>query len=266
MLYSEIISRNAGIIGNQDCLKGATIALAGCGGAGGEAPVTLCRMGVGGLKLADPDVFEASNLNRQFGSSTQTIGKNKAEVISNTVKEVAPFCEVSVVSEGITETNIDEFLKNADIALEEIDFTKPYYTAVFHRAARKLKVPIMTALPVGWGAYLFFFKPDSLTFEEYVGLHKDCKLDDFKDYYTPLNAYSPVLPSYVDMELIAKIATGEAEIPAIAPAVNLTAGILASFVYFYLSGEQEIMPVPHYYSSGDMFLTKPRTNSLENNQ
>ncbi len=254
------MARNNGIIKNQSCLEDATVAIGGCGGAGGEVAVTLARMGVGSIRLADPDVFEVSNLNRQFGSGIKTVGQNKAEVIGSTIREVNPFCQVEVVTEGITEENVEEFLSGANIALEEIDFKKPYYTAIFHRAARELGIPVMTALPVGWTSFFFFFAPDGMFYEEYVGLSGESSVEEFKTHANPVTAYCPELPSYIDPALLEAIAKDEIEIPAIAPAVNLTAGILASFVYFYLSGEKDVKPVPFYYSTADMFTSIPREN------
>lgn len=258
MTYEEITERNLGIVRNQNCLRNAKVSIGGCGGAGGETAVTLARMGVGSLSLADSDNFEISNLNRQFGATQKTVGLNKAEVIKEIIKEINPECMVKVLPKGIDDTNVDEFLKGSKIALEEIDYRKPLYTAIFHKTARRLDIPVMTAIPIAWGSFLFFFDPDGLTFEEYVGLNKHSKLEDFKNYSFPLKAYCPEPPFYLGSKLIRDVIKEKIEIPAIAPAVNLTAGILASFVYFYLSGEKTIKPVPYYYSMGDMFKLNPK--------
>jgi hypothetical protein len=49
--------------------------------------------------------------------------------------------------------------------------------------------------------------------------------------------------------------------PSIAPACKLAAGLLSAFVYFFLSGEKSIKPIPHYYSTADMFLVEPKLNA-----
>lgn len=260
--YEMLTARNAGIIQNQECLRKATVAIGGCGGAGGEVAGTLARMGVGNIRVADPDSFDVSNLNRQFGSSVVSIGQNKAQVIADMISDINPHCRLRVVSDGITEENAEEFLEGADIALEEIDFTQPYYTAVFHRAARRLGISVLTALPVGWTSFLFNFVPDGMSYEEYVGLDPECEVDEFKTHSTPVTAYCPEQLRYVNPDVIQAVAERRIDIPAIAPAVNLTAGILSSFVYFYLSSKKQILPVPWYYSTGDMFELSPKKNAF----
>jgi sulfur carrier protein ThiS adenylyltransferase len=51
--------------GVHQCMKKAVVAIAGLGGLGSAAAVSLARMGVGTLILVDFDVVEPSNLNRQ---------------------------------------------------------------------------------------------------------------------------------------------------------------------------------------------------------
>jgi len=260
--YEKFTQRNVGIIRDQDCLKQATIAIGGCGGAGGEVAVTLARMGVGRIRIADPDTFDVSNSNRQYGASTKTLGQNKAEVIAASIRDINPFCQVEVFTEGITEENVETFLNGASIALEEIDFTKPYYTALFHRAARKLGISVMTALPVGWTAFFFFFVPDGMTYEEYVGLNPGSAIDEFKSHANPITAYCPEPLEYIDPELVQAVAENKVDIPAVAPSVNLTAGLLASLLYLHLSGEIDLKPIPWYYSTADMFNLLPKKNTF----
>ena len=59
--------RNLGALTEQECalLRTKTVFVAGCGGLGGYLIEMLMRLGVGAIRAADGDVFEASNLNRQ---------------------------------------------------------------------------------------------------------------------------------------------------------------------------------------------------------
>ena len=68
--YKNIFMRNIGLLTEveQENLSQASIGIAGIGGIGGLAAERLIRLGVGNLKLTDPGLMEASNLNRQFGS------------------------------------------------------------------------------------------------------------------------------------------------------------------------------------------------------
>jgi tRNA threonylcarbamoyladenosine dehydratase len=264
--YSNLVKRNLGIFTTeeQQILKNSVVAIAGCGGAGGEAAVTLARMGVGNIRLADPDTFDESNCNRQFGASTKTIGINKAEVIAQYIKDINPECNVTYYIEGATEKNVEEFLSGSNLALEEIDFLQPYFTALFHRTARGFNIPIMTSVPVAWGAFLFFFLPEGLSYEEYVGKERDCDLKDFENFSNPPTAYAPELPMYLGDSLFEDIANGKTDIPVVGPGVNLSAGTLASFVALYLTEKKKIEPVPHYYSVDDLFLLESKLNVYYN--
>jgi len=46
----------------------------------GAMAMRLARLGIRHLKIADPQQFDWSNVNRQMGASAQNIGRNKAEV------------------------------------------------------------------------------------------------------------------------------------------------------------------------------------------
>lgn len=74
-LYWERVDRNLGWLGNsekeqkerQEKLRDAVIGIAGTGGIGGAVALRLIRMGVRNLKLADPDQFDITNIQRQMG-------------------------------------------------------------------------------------------------------------------------------------------------------------------------------------------------------
>ena len=78
--YKERTDRNIGFItdSSQKLLKDTVIGIAGCGGMGGQLAANLLRLGIGELRLADPEVFDVSNINRQFGATKGSVGKNKA--------------------------------------------------------------------------------------------------------------------------------------------------------------------------------------------
>jgi len=83
--YSKMVSRNIGIFSTeeQQKIKNAKVAIAGAGGVGGLLAERLIRLGVNFLKISDPETFEISNLNRQLGCNSETIGKFKASVIKS---------------------------------------------------------------------------------------------------------------------------------------------------------------------------------------
>ena len=64
-------------------IKSATVGIAGVGGLGSNIAVSLARLGIGNLIIADFDVVEPSNLNRQYYFADQ-IGMYKVDALSDT--------------------------------------------------------------------------------------------------------------------------------------------------------------------------------------
>jgi 4-aminobutyrate aminotransferase-like enzyme len=115
--------RNRGFVSarEQATLGAAHVAIAGVGGDGGQVAETLARLGVSSFALADPEDFEAENLNRQNTAFVDTIGRNKALVLSETVARVNPRARVDTYPEGVTSQNVARFVRSADLVIDEIE-------------------------------------------------------------------------------------------------------------------------------------------------
>ena len=61
------------------------------------------------FNLADPDIFEMVNFNRQIGATTATIGRRKTDVLGEAVHGVNPEADVRLFKSGITQDNIGRF-------------------------------------------------------------------------------------------------------------------------------------------------------------
>ncbi len=82
-------------------ISDATILVAGLGAVGSAAVEALARTGVGHLILADFDVVEPSNINRQLYALQSTIGQAKCEIAREHVRDINPDCEVVLVPERL---------------------------------------------------------------------------------------------------------------------------------------------------------------------
>jgi tRNA A37 threonylcarbamoyladenosine dehydratase len=82
--YEQAFQRTLGWVTEEELLtlRQKRVAIAGVGGVGGGYALTLARLGIGNLTIADPDTFELANFNRQVGANIATIGRSKAEVIA----------------------------------------------------------------------------------------------------------------------------------------------------------------------------------------
>ena len=113
-----VFSRN--VPGTTDVLQKATVGIAGCGGLGSNAAVSLVRAGVGNLILADFDVVEASNLNRQFYFQAD-IGEKKVQALARHLQAINPDVHLKLVDKKLRPANISILFKEADLLIEAFD-------------------------------------------------------------------------------------------------------------------------------------------------
>ena len=101
-------------------LRASTVAVAGAGGLGSNAAVSLARAGVGRLIIADFDRVEPSNLNRQQ-FETRQIGLRKVKALAANLKRQAPYTAVLAHDVRVTASNVGELFGGADLLIEAFD-------------------------------------------------------------------------------------------------------------------------------------------------
>src|SRR5688500_7325840 len=97
--YEKLYTRNLGIVtdAEQGALSRALVAIIGLGGIGGNVASILARTGVGRFRLCDFDTFEESNVNRQFGARSDTIGRSKVGVMREEIQRINPAAEIDAI-------------------------------------------------------------------------------------------------------------------------------------------------------------------------
>lgn len=219
----EQFDRNLGFINQaeHELLQSSTVSIAGTGGDGGELAVVLAQLGVGRFRLADPEVFEVNNLNRQAGASFNTIGRNKAVVISEIIKDINPCAEVVLFTEGVTQENVNDFIKGSNLVIDETEFTHHELGVMIARAARSYNLPVLMTLNIGFGSYTTSFDPSGKTFESYLGLSQSASLEEIAQESVQLSRWVPHIPSYSDINNFKKVALGEVPTPSVSTGVKI---------------------------------------------
>ena len=100
--------------------KAARVGIAGLGGLGSQVAIALARTGVGTLVLADFDVVEPSNLNRQQYFVEQ-IGAYKTDALADTLRRVNPYLRLEVHRVLLTAENIPEIFNGCHVLVEAFD-------------------------------------------------------------------------------------------------------------------------------------------------
>ena len=96
------------------------VAICGLGGLGSNISLYLARAGIGKLILCDFDRVDITNLHRQQYKADQ-IGRYKTEALADNLREIAPYIELEIHTEHITEDNAVTLLQGVDIICEAFD-------------------------------------------------------------------------------------------------------------------------------------------------
>ncbi len=106
--------------GVHEIVRKATVGIMGLGGLGSVIAGALARLGLGRLILADFDVVEPSNLNRQQYSISQ-IGMRKTAALKENLLQMNPYIAISTVDTELNEKSIPEVFRNVDVLAECFD-------------------------------------------------------------------------------------------------------------------------------------------------
>ncbi len=252
-LYQESFTRNIGIFtrAEQEKLKNSTIAVAGVGGVGGLLAERLTRLGVGSIKMTDMGTFELSNMNRQYGCSTETIDQYKTEVICKNLLDINPSAKILYNNNGINSyADAIQFVDGADLVIDEMDYGAWKESIYLQRAARKRGVYYVFAGAIGFGALLAIFDPRGMTLEEYNNISSDQDLELVGNLSVSAERVLPVTPSYItkamSFEMLQEILKGQRPVPTCSIGVALASILAASNAVNILLGRKDIMTAPKF--------------------
>ncbi|OHB51521.1 MAG: thiamine biosynthesis protein ThiF [Planctomycetes bacterium GWF2_41_51] len=101
-------------------LKSATIGIGGLGGLGSNVAISLARIGIGKLVIADFDIVEPSNLNRQQYFIEQ-LGQNKVNALTENLTKINPYIKIEGYQVKLKPDNIPEIFTGCCIIAECFD-------------------------------------------------------------------------------------------------------------------------------------------------
>ncbi len=123
-------------------LRRAHVLVVGLGGVGAYAAEMLVRAGVGRMTIADADVVSLSNINRQLVALHSTVGRPKAEVLAERLRDIAPELQLTVVAKYIRDEETDKLLDAApyDYVVDAIDTLSPKLALIAGAMERGFRV------------------------------------------------------------------------------------------------------------------------------
>lgn len=75
-------------------LRQSSVIIFGVGGVGSYVTEGLTRAGIGSITVVDKDCIDITNINRQIPALHSTVGRPKAEVIAERIRDINPECMV----------------------------------------------------------------------------------------------------------------------------------------------------------------------------
>lgn len=97
------------------------VGVIGCSGTGAIVIEQWARMGVRRIVLCDPDLIDESNLNRLPWTTTEDIGRNKAEFYAEVVKKINPSVEVVWFNESFYSASVQQAFAQCDLIFGCVD-------------------------------------------------------------------------------------------------------------------------------------------------
>lgn len=218
--FQVLTARNKNLITlkEQESFYNLKVGVAGLS-VGQSAVLTITTSGGSkAMKLADFDRLEGSNLNRIKGTVGE-VGELKTNIVAKQIYEVNPYANLELFKEGLTDTNIADFVKNLDLIVDEID--NFHFKALLRVRAQEKKIPVVMAFDSADGVVLdverYDINPDQKPFFGHLekGLFETITLESPKPMEIP--------------KLVVK-SMGEETIPDLFKASILTVGTKISGV------------------------------------
>lgn len=191
------------------------------------------------LKLADPDIFELTNVQRQLGASRETIGRNKAEVVAEQIYALTGDVNLDVFPEGIMPETAEEFVNGCDYVMDQMEFFQIKNRYALHRAFRASdRCQFMLKIPtVAHSTIIFLYTKNSMPIEQVYDIDEDAEI-------TPevtrrlMERIMPEVPAFPSDKTLDHWFVDEGKMPIFGACPPLAEGVLVERL------AQEIMDIP----------------------
>lgn len=116
----HLILPEVGVEGQKKLLEAKVLCI-GAGGLGSPLALYLAAAGIGKLGIADFDVVDFSNLQRQIIHGESTLGELKAESAKKRIADLNSDVEVAIHNARLTSDNAMEIIREYDVVVDGTD-------------------------------------------------------------------------------------------------------------------------------------------------
>lgn len=150
----QILLPEIDVTGQQQ-LQAATVLIMGLGGLGSPAALYLAAAGIGKLILADPDIVEISNLQRQIIHGTGDIGQPKVQSAEQSLTHINPDCQISTLHSELSEQELDTIVSQCDLVLDCTDNFDTRF--LINRVCKQNQVALVSGAAIRWEGQISLF-------------------------------------------------------------------------------------------------------------
>lgn len=142
-------------IDGQEKLLAAQVLVVGAGGLGCPAAMYLASAGVGQLTIADDDAVDLSNLQRQIGHKTSSLGLSKVASLKETISQLNPDVTITAVAERLQGEILSLEIAKADLVLDCSDNLATRFE--INKYCKQSKIPLVSGAAIRMEAQLSVF-------------------------------------------------------------------------------------------------------------
>ncbi|WP_019100305.1 HesA/MoeB/ThiF family protein [Chromobacterium haemolyticum] len=144
------------IVGQQRLSRSRAL-IVGAGGLGSPVALYLASAGVGQISIADDDVVELSNLQRQIVHDSDSLGRLKAESAAERMRRINPVVDARPLARRLDQAALDELAAGHDLVLDCSDNFATRHAV--NRACVAAGTPLVSGAAVRFAGQLAVFDP-----------------------------------------------------------------------------------------------------------
>lgn len=158
-------------IAGQEKLLAASALIVGLGGLGSPAALYMAAAGFGRLVLADFDIVELSNLQRQIAHATDDIGRPKVESARDAILALNPHIDVACINERLDAASISRIITDIDVVLDGCDNFATRF--MVNDACVATRTPLVSAAAIQMEGQIMVYDPNVANCPCYRCLYQD---------------------------------------------------------------------------------------------
>ncbi len=139
----------------QQRLMQSTVLVIGAGGLGSPVAMYLAAAGIGHLVIADGDLVDLTNLQRQIMHTTERVGHSKVSSAAQTLFALNAEIKITSIAQRLSGTALQELVASAQVV---VDCTDNFATRhEINRACVTASIPLVSGAAIRFDGQLMVF-------------------------------------------------------------------------------------------------------------